>query len=218
MTQVAQTGSGPAAHVLARFGLDAQELAKQDPSQTFIRLMGALEKVQNPMERMKDTMDLFGRGGGGLVNMAAQGSERLKELMADAEKTGVAFSNIDAAKVREANVAMNEIWESVAGVGNSLAIELAPWIHEVAGRFGDWAKIWRLQGDRAGLERSGEHDPPHPLWPPGEGHGGRGQEHEPHCRRRRQDGEPDGRIYRAIAVRGDGDVLPVGSTKRQPEK
>ncbi len=140
LTEVAQTGGGKAAHVLEQFGLSAQELARQDPADTFKQLLGVLGQIQNPMERMKAAMDVFGRGSRPLLELVAKGKEGIEEMEASADKLGVSFSDIDAAKVQEASVAMSEIWETVAGVGRSIAIELAPWIHEAADKFIQWAK------------------------------------------------------------------------------
>ena len=140
LAEVASTGGGTAADALDRMGLKAADLTEQDPAKAFEQLVGALGAIQNPAERMKDAMDIFGKGSSGILNMAVQGSEGLAAMEADADKLGITFSDMDAAKVDEADDAMTAIWETVAGVGRTLAIDLAPWITEVATRFLDWMK------------------------------------------------------------------------------
>jgi len=140
LSEVAETGAGKAAPLLERLGLDAKALTSQDPAETFKEMVGALGGIANPMERMKAAMDLFGRGSQPILQLVMKGREGIEQMEESADRLGVSFNDIDAAKVQEAAVSLQEIWEAVEGVGRSLAIELAPWIHEVAERFVDWAK------------------------------------------------------------------------------
>jgi hypothetical protein len=140
LAEVAMTGEGKAASALDRIGISAAELTAQDPVDTFHRLVGAMEQIQNPAERMKAATDIFGKGAAGILNLVVQGSAGIAQLEAEADKLGVTFNDLDAAKVDEADDAMTAVWESVSGVGKALAVELAPWITEAATRFTDWAK------------------------------------------------------------------------------
>jgi hypothetical protein len=140
LAEVAMTGEGKAGTVLEKFGLDAAELANQDPVATFHQLLGVLEQIPNPAERAKTAMDMFGKQSQGILNLALQGSEGLAQMEAEADRLGITFTDLDAAKVDEADDAMTKIWETVAATGRTLAVELAPWITEVATRFMGWVK------------------------------------------------------------------------------
>jgi hypothetical protein len=140
LAEVALTGGGKAADALARFGLSAADLSAQDPAATFVQLVGALGQIENPVERMKAATDLFGKSAQGILNLAVQGADGLEQMMQEADDLGITISDLDAAKVDEADDAMTRIWETVAGVGRTLAVELSPWITEVATQFIDWAK------------------------------------------------------------------------------
>jgi hypothetical protein len=130
--ELAVEGSGPAVAALKRFGLDARQLAEMGTEQAFQRLVGLLGGIGNPAERAAVAMDLFGRGGQALINLAEKGPEGLQELGIDAEKLGVATSNIDAEKVRQAEHAYGQIRTAFQGLGRAIAIEISPTLTFIA--------------------------------------------------------------------------------------
>jgi hypothetical protein len=140
LAEVAETGGGTAAGALQRLSLSAGDLVREDPAEAFHAIVNALGEVQNPAERMKAALDIFGKGAAGILNLSVQGKEGLSALLEEADALGVSFSDVDAAKIDEADDAMTRVWESVAGVGRSLAVELAPWITETASLFTEWMK------------------------------------------------------------------------------
>jgi hypothetical protein len=138
--QVAETGEGKAAKALKSFGLSADELITKDPVETFHKLVGVLEGIQNPAERAAVAVDLFGKSGAGMLNIVVQGSEALATMEQEADLLGKTVNDLDAAKVDEADDALTRVWDSIGGIGNALAIEVAPWITEISNRFIDYAK------------------------------------------------------------------------------
>jgi hypothetical protein len=138
--ELAVEGTGPAADALKRFGLSARQLAEQGPEASFEKLVGVLGSIKNPAERAAVAMDLFGKSGQAILNLAEKGPGGLKELEEEAQKLGIATSNVDAEKVREAEHAWNQIWTAVQGLGRTIAVELAPHIAYVADAFSDWVK------------------------------------------------------------------------------
>jgi hypothetical protein len=129
---VATTGEGPAADALRRFGISAKSLVNAGPEKAFEQLLGVLAKIENPMERASVAVDLFGKSGQSIIKMAAKGSGGIAGMAADAGKLGVALSDVDVAKVGAANVALNRVQMAVEGIGNSLAVTLAPYIKTAA--------------------------------------------------------------------------------------
>jgi hypothetical protein len=143
---VAVTGEGPAADALRRFGLSAQSLTQMGTEKAFYTLIGMMQQIHNPMERASVAMDLFGKSGQPIINMVAQGGPALRAMGEEASALGVALSDVDAAKVAEADVAMTKIGESIQGVANQIAVELAPFVTAIADQFVDWMK----SGTKAG--------------------------------------------------------------------
>ena len=56
-------GGKGAVNAMAQLGLSIGEVTRLQPDQAFIKVADAVAKVENPMERARLAMDLFGRGG-----------------------------------------------------------------------------------------------------------------------------------------------------------
>jgi len=68
-----------------------------------------------------------------------RGGAGLKEYKEFVEKTGYAFSRLDAAQVEAANDALENVRVTMAGIFRTGAIELAPYIETIANKFIDVA-------------------------------------------------------------------------------
>jgi len=145
---VAINGSGPAYEALRRFGLSARRLTQMGTEQAFFTLVGVMERIPNPMERASVAMDLFGKSGQGIINMVAQGGPALKAMGEEAMALGVAMSDVDSQKLLEADTAMLRIGESIRGVADRIAVQLAPFVTAIADQFVAWMQTGVTAGDR----------------------------------------------------------------------
>jgi hypothetical protein len=75
---------------------------------------------------------LFGRSGQSLLNLFSQGSEGIAAFQREAEKLGLTYSRLDAAKIEAANDAMTRLKGAGRGLITQTTIELAPAIEAVA--------------------------------------------------------------------------------------
>jgi hypothetical protein len=131
---------GPASDALRRLGFDAESLANMDASEAFGKISDGLNSVQNAAERTALTQDIFGKQAGmSLAPLLQAGSAGLEQMQAEAEKLGLTFSRIDAAKVEQANDAMSRMSAVVEGVAQDVAVALAPYIEGVSDLFTDAA-------------------------------------------------------------------------------
>jgi len=117
--------------------LNVQTLANQSPDQSFLQIADAVDSLANPVDKANALMTIFGKTGINMSAVVAGGSEALKAMSADAEKLGLSFSRVDAAKVELANDAISRMWKLFEGVGNTLAIQLAPYIEAAANKLTD---------------------------------------------------------------------------------
>ena len=139
LAEVATDASGPAAQALRHLGLSASTLAEMADG----RVQGADRRHRRDRQSGRT-----GQGGRLLVRevgpgdgpIAAQGKEGIAGLEAEAEALGLAVSGVDSEKIGEANDALDRVWGVVQGLGNTLAVELAPYITYVADLMVDWAK------------------------------------------------------------------------------
>lgn len=129
---------GKAKDVLKILGLDAQTLKNQDPVQNFNQIADAISKIDSKAEKLNIAKKLFGGSGQALLPMLESGSAGLKELADDADNLGLSFSNVDGAKVEMANDAMSRAGAVITGIGQQLAIGLAPYIKAAADALADF--------------------------------------------------------------------------------
>ncbi len=140
LAEVAITGEGPAAEALKRFGISARMLVALGPEQAFSRLLTVLERIPSPMERNKVAMDLFGKSGQAMINMAARGSSGLSSLGDEASALGVALNQVDVERVAEVDSAFIRVGAAIEGVGNTVTVALAPYITALTDQFITWMK------------------------------------------------------------------------------
>lgn len=127
----------PASEALARIGLDAKALAKEDPSIAFRKIVDGFGQVPDAATKASLAMDIFGKGGVKLLNTLSASGEDLDKLAAEARKFGVSIDGVDQAKIGAAKDALDRAGAAIAGVGNQLAIKLAPFIEAAANAFAD---------------------------------------------------------------------------------
>lgn len=124
----AKQGFGESVRSLDALGLSAADLANQSPDQAFAAIADKIKGIENPALRASIAYGIFGRKGQELTNMLMLGSEGLKEQQKRAEMLGTTFSRVDGAKIEAANDSIFEMKELFTGLGNTIAVQIAPFI------------------------------------------------------------------------------------------
>lgn len=124
----AAMNGGPVETTLQGIGLSARNLAAMAPDEAFYAIADGIAGISNPAQRAAVAFDLFGKQGISMISVLSGGSAALKEAQADAEKLGLTFSRVDAAQVEAANDAMTRLGALFTGIGQQLAIQVAPFI------------------------------------------------------------------------------------------
>jgi len=131
---------GATAKAFEEMGLSARTLSGMDSGEAFTQIAESLKNITNPAERARLAMDVFGKSGQALLPLMMSGADGLKAAQQEAERLGLTFSRVDAAKVEAANDALTRMSAVFTGVGRTLAIELAPFIDALAVKFTDAAQ------------------------------------------------------------------------------
>ena len=131
----AAQGTGAAQGALEELGLSARALAEQSPDQMFRQITEAMEGVDNQSDRVRLAMKLFDSEGVSLVQTMKGGTKALDEFARQAQTAGLTINRFDAAKVEAANDAFNRVRKMVHGLGQQLAVKLAPVLEGIADRF-----------------------------------------------------------------------------------
>lgn len=113
-------------------GLDPKKLKSQDAIQSFGEIADAINKLPNAADRANAAMSIFGKGGMALMPTLQGGSESIKAMADEADRLGITFSRLDAAKVELANDAMSKLGTIMTSLGQEIAIQVAPIIQGIA--------------------------------------------------------------------------------------
>lgn len=131
-TAEAAQGTGEARAAIAELGLDARELARMDPADQMRAIADALKGVAGSGDQLRLAFKLFDSEGAALVTMLREGSRALDDYQQLADDLGLSLSRIDTAKIEAANDAWGRTGLAVKGLGNSIAVELAPFVTAVS--------------------------------------------------------------------------------------
>ncbi len=131
----AAVGTGAAKDELRALGLDARQLAQLPLDEQFRQIASRIGEVDNASQQLRISIALFGREGAGMVNLMREGSEAFDEARAFAERFGLAVSRVDAAKIEQANDAAALAMKVFEGLGNIIAVEVAPYVTGIANAF-----------------------------------------------------------------------------------
>lgn len=132
-------GSQAAGDAFTSLGLDAQSLIDLPTDQAFETIAQAMKNIPNPAQRAAAAIGIFGRSGQELLPLMMRGADGIKAAISEAEKLGVTFNRVDAAKVEQANDAFTRMGAVFKGAGDSLAIQLSPYIEAATTKFVEMA-------------------------------------------------------------------------------
>lgn len=141
----AASGGKEAQSSFKALGLNVSELLKLSVDKQFEEIAKSLEAIKNPAERSALALKIFGKAGGDIIPMLEDFAAKQKEAEEFTRKFNISLSEVDANKVEEANDAVGRVGQAVGGLGNTIAVELSPYVTEFSNRLldsvGD-AEIW----------------------------------------------------------------------------
>lgn len=142
-------GTGEAKEGLKLLGLTADELISKSPADAIGVVADKIKLLEGASLKGQAAYLLFGRSGQQLLNMLEMGSVGLREMQEEAERMGLTFNRIDAAKVEMANDAFTRLKGVITGVVQSLTIELAPVLEAVSVKLVDISTRGESAGEKA---------------------------------------------------------------------
>jgi hypothetical protein len=125
---VLQSSDAEANRVLGRIGLDVKQLRNLPVDEATARIADALRTITDPAERARIAIGLFGTKAVGLGPLLDRGGDAIRKIAAEARRTGVAFDEVQAEKVRAANEALTRLSATFTGLMNTVIINIAPWL------------------------------------------------------------------------------------------
>lgn len=132
--EVAIKGTGAAAPALKLLKLEADDLIRMAPDVAIKTIADAMGELETQSEKNAVTANIFSRANQNLVNTLALGSKGMDELQARSEYLRGSLSRVDAAGVEAANDAIHDLRQSISGLAERAAVELAPFVQVFAER------------------------------------------------------------------------------------
>ena len=128
----AAQGTGEARKEIAELGLSAADLARANPEQMLYDFADAMAAVENPADRVRIAIKLFGESGVRMINVLQAGSQALKDTQVEADRLGITFDRIDAAQVEKARDAWARMSQIIKAIEIRAVIEMAPYVEAIA--------------------------------------------------------------------------------------
>lgn len=118
----------PAAKAFARLGLYWKDLKGQDPTEVIKKVSDGMKNISSQADRLAILQTIAGKSAASLAELTFGGREAIEEMERVADAFGITFSQEQANMIGEAKDAMDLLGEAAKGLGNTLAIEVAPYI------------------------------------------------------------------------------------------
>lgn len=96
----------------------------------FMDVADAFTQIKDAGERAVFAREVFGKGGFDFINLLAKGSNGIRQSADAIDKFGVAIKDVDAAKAKEALIALKELKEVMGAYKDKLVLEVAPALTE----------------------------------------------------------------------------------------
>lgn len=147
--EMARTGGGPAAAALNKLGLSAQDLLRLPLEERVAVISEEISKLGTGAEMASLAFGIFGDAGIKMVPMLKGGSAAIREAAQEVRDYGLSLSQVDVAKVEQANDAIAKIGRVFEGIRNQITIAFAPILKELAERFNAVARANQGFSDQA---------------------------------------------------------------------
>lgn len=124
---LAADGSGQAASMMEKLGINAEEFIKLPMSERLATIAGKIEDAGTAAERAAIADRMFGRAGASsLLNLLQEGDEGIKTLTETARTLGIVMDTHVVKAIEAANDTMNRFRQRSEGLFNQLTAELYP--------------------------------------------------------------------------------------------
>lgn len=133
-------GMGPAADALERLGLRARDLIAMDVDERIATIADRMREAGYSTAQMADAMGELGIRNQQIIRLMQGGGDAIRSAREEVEAFGIAVSDVEARQIEQANDALTGIGATLRGIGNQIAVRLAPLIEGVASLFNEAAK------------------------------------------------------------------------------
>lgn len=134
---IASLGTGTATQVeqFRALGVSMADLAGLGADEQFALIAEKIASIKDPAAQTAAALNIFGRSGADAITMLGGFGAAAAEAAKFQQDFGIAVSDIDAQQIEAANDAIGRMAMAGQGLGNVLAVTLAPAVEQAAGMF-----------------------------------------------------------------------------------
>ncbi len=134
----AADGNSASLAALERIGLTFEQIQSLRPEQRFEAIANAINRIEDPAERLAAARDIFGKQGGALTNLFGGVGAAIEEAQKKLEAFGITLSAFDQSNIEKAGDALDTMGLALEGIANRLAAEVSPYIIQAQKDFEAW--------------------------------------------------------------------------------
>lgn len=131
----AMRGTGAAAESFERLGLNAQDLSEMDVDERMAAIADRMKAMGLSTAQAGDELRQMGIRNREMVLLMTQGGDAIRDAREEVDGLGLSLSEVDAAKVEQANDAMSRIGMMLGSLFENLAVQFAPLLTAIAEHF-----------------------------------------------------------------------------------
>src|SRR5690625_4504888 len=135
-----EMNGGPALKTVQRLNLDLQRMQGMDVDEKLAYIADQIKATGMSSQEAARHLQQLGFEQRGAAELFVRGGDAIRGAREEMEAYGLSISAVDAAAIEAANDAMSRAGLLTESIRNSLAVELAPIILEIASRFNDAAR------------------------------------------------------------------------------
>lgn len=134
----AATNGGAMADAIEALGINVRQLNAMRPDQQFAAIADAIKGVKDESEQARIAYRIFGRDGEALLNTLRHGSDGLRELGNEAERTGRIIGQQTADDAARFNDELNKLQGAARGLAVQVGSQLIPKMADLISTTTDW--------------------------------------------------------------------------------
>lgn len=127
-TRVSEAGSGvkSAQTTFRALGIEFEQFRKTAPDQQFEAIADAISRLEDPADRTRAAVELFGRSGAELLPLFEKGAAGIRVLREEAIRTGRALTEDQINKLADADQSIKQLTASWENFSRTLTASVAP--------------------------------------------------------------------------------------------
>jgi hypothetical protein len=136
----AADGVKVAKEAFAKLGIDVETLKGKKPDEVMLLVADGLKAIEDPAQRVRVAMQLFGRAGADLLPLLLQGAGGITALMEEGKTLGAVMSEEDVKAAKDTEESIKRLDKVVSGLTHQLGTSFLPVLKDLAD-----ALLWIVQ-------------------------------------------------------------------------